>query len=123
MDVILLADPHAITRSALALLLRTRLEFSDILAASNWRELLAAAEPCRPRIILLDWDLPGFTPQRDLPALRQRCPQTVVIALSARPEAHLAAQAFEVDAFVSKLDSPDRLMETIQTLRAKSLSR
>ncbi len=121
MNTVLLADSHTLTRSALALLLRTRLEFDDIQTAASWMELLRSVELHRPRLVMLDWGLPGLEPQAGLTALRQLHPQAVVIALSARPETRWMALDLGVEAFVSKLESPDRLMETVQQLMAPGL--
>jgi DNA-binding NarL/FixJ family response regulator len=110
---ILLADDQATVRSALQLLLEEDPELNVVGEATDARELLTQAGIACPDLVLLDWELPGSQAADLLPALRQRHPHLVVIALSGRPEARQSALAAGADAFVSKGDPPERLLATV----------
>lgn len=110
---LLLADDRSKTRFALRTLLEQQTGLTVAGEAANAAELLALASETHPDIVLLGWDLRGFRAAELLPALRSVCPSTYVIALSSRPEARQAALAAGADAFVSKIDPPERLLRTI----------
>jgi DNA-binding NarL/FixJ family response regulator len=115
---ILLADDHAKVRSALRLLLEQALELRIVGEATEGRELLARLQATQPDLVLLDWELPGLSANGLLPALRSRWPHLKVIALSGRPEARHAALTAGADAFVSKTESPERLLTALHAMGA-----
>jgi CheY-like chemotaxis protein len=67
-------------------------------------------------VLLLDWELPGFDPVKQIPDLRVTCPKLIVVALSVQTEARQIALASGVDAFVSKSDPPDQVMAKLRAL-------
>jgi len=81
--------------------------------AAEAGSLLAQAEEAHPDLILLDWGLPGSGLAEQLADLRKACPQAAIIVLSAQPGAEEAALAAGADAFVSKADPPEKLLEAI----------
>lgn len=109
MTRILLADDNQDLRSALALLLETRLGATIVGEASTMECLLEQAVATRPDIVLLDWELPGKPEADRIHLIRSVSPGARVIVISARPEA--AAQAAGADAFVNKTDPPEHIMD------------
>lgn len=110
---VLIADDQPKVRSALRLLLKQEPDLIVVGEADDTGQALELVSRRRPDIVLLDWELPG---QNDTPALSKlRAAQhgLVVIALSGRAEARQAALAAGVDAFVSKGDPPERLLEAV----------
>jgi DNA-binding NarL/FixJ family response regulator len=94
--------------------------------AAEAEDLLAQLKATRPDLMLLDWELPGLalansvgSEKRLLSVLHVFYPNLRVIALSGRPEAHQAALAAGVDAFVSKGDPPERLLTTLRAMGLK----
>jgi DNA-binding NarL/FixJ family response regulator len=132
---ILIADDQPKVRLGLRVLLERLSGFEVVGEAVDAEELLAQAEQDCPDVVLLDWELPGMagvgrsasrrsepaahgepveTPGRGLlSALRRVCPDVAVIALSGWPEARQAALAAGAEAFVSKGDSPERLLAAV----------
>jgi len=110
---VLLADDQPNVRSALRLLLEQEAGLSVTAEAGNSRELLATMEGDCPDLLLLDWELPSGKGAELIPALREKCPELVIIALSSRPEARRAALDAGVVSFVSKGDTPERLLAAI----------
>jgi DNA-binding NarL/FixJ family response regulator len=112
---VIVADDETKVRSALRLLLEQELGLDVAGEAADAEQLLNQCTCFGPDLLLLDWELPGLT-AGDLATLRCRCPRLHVIALSGRPDARRAALVAGVDAFVSKVGSPDVLLSTIRAL-------
>jgi len=117
---VLLADDQASVRSALRLILDRQPEIEVLGEAVNATGVLDWLKALQPDLVLLDWELPGMEGGALLQAVRERCPTLRVIALSGRPEARSAALEAGADAFVSKGDPPERLLEAIEGLFASS---
>jgi DNA-binding NarL/FixJ family response regulator len=119
MDVVI-ADSRPEVRSALRVLLAEEPNVSVTAEAHDVPSLLAIAEVIRPAVVLLDWELADPRPDRvgcAVPAdIARVAPSTRVIALSARIEAASEALGAGADAFVSKCDTPDRLLITLRNL-------
>ncbi len=113
---ILLADDQPAVCSALELLLRQEWPGSTVSEAKDAAALLAAVQRANPDLVLLDWELPGLAAPM-LPALRRARPGLLVLALSGRPEARAAALAAGADAFVSKGDPPECLLDALRGLK------
>ena len=116
---VLLADDQAKVRSALRLLLEQEPGLSVVGEATEAEELLAQVGSGHPELVLLDLELPGLQAPDMLPALRALCPCLKVIALSGRPDARQAALDAGADAFVSKGDPPERLLEAVGDCRRR----
>jgi len=114
---ILLADSQPKVRFALRVLLEHQAEFEIVGEIEDDKELLALTEAISPDLVLLHWRLNGSVAADVLPELRAVCPGLRVIVLSARPEAQEAALAAGADAFVSKVDPPERLMAAIRSVK------
>jgi DNA-binding NarL/FixJ family response regulator len=111
---VLLADDQTHVRSALSALLKQEADVNVVGEASEAGELLAELQIAHPDVILLDWELPGLARLGSLAALRAGCPALLVIALSGQPEAQRAALAAGADAFVSKVDPPEKLLAALR---------
>jgi DNA-binding NarL/FixJ family response regulator len=114
MKRILLADDNPGLRSALRLLLETRLQVELIVEARDMEHVLAQVEDARPDVIILDWELPGRPIRERVSVLRTLVPHLKVIAFSARPESKEAALAEGAEAFISKNDPPVLILDKIQ---------
>jgi two-component system, NarL family, invasion response regulator UvrY len=116
---ILLADDNLGLRSALCLLLQTRLDFQTINQAHDMEHVLAIVEDTTPDCVILDWELPGRPTRERVAVLRTLSPGLKVIALSARPESEQGALSAGADAFISKSNPPDQMLEIIQQVIAQ----
>jgi len=105
---ILLADDNKASRSALALLLETRLDATIVGEALTMESLLTQAAATHPDVVLLDWELPGKPEADRIVVVRSVAPKARVIVVSTRPESE--ACAAEADAFVNKTDPPERIL-------------
>jgi two-component system nitrate/nitrite response regulator NarL len=114
---ILVADSQSKVRHALCVLLRQQPGLEIVGEAASALELLTQTEECCPNLILLHWRLRDLTASDLLPALRKKCPGFRLIVLSARREACQAALDAGADAFVCKMDPPDRLLAAVQAIQ------
>lgn len=116
---VLLADDQERVRSALRLLLEEEQGVEVIGEAADTVSALLRAEQVQPDVILLDWELPGMAATDLLQLVRHLLPQTVVIALSGRPEARHAAEAAGVEAFVSKTAPSEKVLAALSCARGR----
>ena len=112
MTRILLADDNQNLRSALALLLETRLGATIVGEASTMERLLEQAALTHPDVVLLDWELPGKPEADRIVVVRSVAPRAQVIVFSARPES--ASLAVGADAFVNKIDPPEHILTVLK---------
>lgn len=121
---ILLVDDQSKIRSALRLLLEQEDGMTIVGEVTKAEDLMTQVEATYPDVALLDWELPGLqatglsaaSVPRLLSELRAHCPSLRVIALSGRPEARQVALMAGVDAFVSKGDYAECLLQTLRAI-------
>jgi DNA-binding NarL/FixJ family response regulator len=121
---ILLADNKSEILSALRLFIEQEAGLSVVAEVVDVTELIISTLATQPDIVLLDWELPGLKklalPQESgkspVPALRAHCPHVKVIGLSSDPDARNQALVAGADAFVSKGNPPDELLELIRKI-------
>ncbi len=102
---ILIADGNPVLRSALALLLETRLKSQIVALVDSSERLLIKAADASPDIVILDCELPGETCAACIAHLRRLLPQARIIVASAYLEAGNRAE--DADALVCKFDPPE----------------
>ena len=110
---ILLADAQPNVRYALHVLLANRPELILAGDATDVLELTSLLVATDPDMLILDWLLPGLSEAGSIAALREIRPGLVIIALSGRPELGREAIEAGADAFISKIDPPERLLTAI----------
>ena len=110
---ILLADDESNVRYGLRVLLEERSELEVMGEAANALDLLAQVETACPDLVLLSWELPGLTGADLLPTLRTVCDELHVIVLSGCPEARQTILDAGANAFISKMEPPERLLAAI----------
>jgi DNA-binding NarL/FixJ family response regulator len=112
---IVIADHQDKVRFALRTLLHQQKGMSVVGEAVTADELLNEARLHDPDLVLLHWRLCGEMADL-LQEVRQICPDSSVLVLSARPEARCDALAAGADAFACKMDPPKTLLDTIVSL-------
>ncbi len=115
----LLADDNPDLRSALRLMLETRLNTPLVREAADYACLIDQSLAHHPECLILDWELPGLDDGNGLRAVRKLLPDVKIIVTSAWPEAAEAAAAAQADAFISKTDPPSEILNAIRCLNGK----
>lgn len=117
---VFLAEGERHVLEALRLVLEQQADYKILGEARSAEGLLAHACKLSPDAILLDWNLPGFHPQRLIPALRECCPTAILIAFSVKPEHEKAAGEYGMDGFLSKQISAESFMAALNTILSAS---
>ncbi|MEJ2599670.1 MAG: response regulator [Anaerolineales bacterium] len=127
---ILLADDDYHVLSALRLVLEQEPTWQVLSEFHNAEELLHYLENGGSRvehannrketghspILLIDWELPDFHPNNHIEKIRSLCPGIKILGLSVKMTARRDALASQVDAFVSKSDSPELVIAALRNL-------
>lgn len=116
MKTVFLAESEIHVLKALRLLLEQQSDYEIVGEARSAESLLAHVCKLSPDVILLDWNLPGFHPQRLIPTLRECCPSTKLAALSIKPEHEKPAQEFGIDGFISMQLSPESFLASLNSI-------
>lgn len=113
---VLLADDHVLFRQGLALLVREQGDWEIVGEAGNGAEAVALAEARRPRIAVLDVEMPGMNGIEAARRIRRVSPGTRIVALSMYGDTHYQARMFEAgaSAYVLKNEAIDDLVEAIR---------
>jgi DNA-binding NarL/FixJ family response regulator len=74
----------------------------------------------QPDILLLEWNLPDLDSEKIIPSVKENYPKLAVIVMSGRPELKKKACSAGADAFVSKTEPPDKLLESILTISERN---
>jgi DNA-binding NarL/FixJ family response regulator len=117
---ILLADAQPNVRYALHVLLANRPELNLARDATDAYELISRLRADDPDMLILDWMLPGLAEAGSIAALRDIRPDLIIIALSGRPELGHTAIIAGANAFVSKIDPPERLLTAIDRFQSQN---
>jgi DNA-binding NarL/FixJ family response regulator len=119
MTRVYIADAKPEERSALRLLVLD-LEMEVAGEAADWFTTLVQVPTSRVDMLLVDWDLlPTNTPNLALNELRTACPAALVVVLISHLDARRqAALSVGADAFISKEDAPERVIEQMRSVVA-----
>lgn len=117
---VIVADREPAVRRALRILLTQDLAM-DVLGELDRAEALESqVGEDAADLLIVDWQLICADAPRRLTAIRQRCPALRIIVLGLPAEIREAALAADADAFISKLDAPDRALLVLQALAAET---
>lgn len=117
---VLLADNQARVRSALRRLLEQEPDFNVVGEVTEVEGLLNQMQTIHPDLVLLHWEMPGLQEADFLSNLHCLGCRLKVLAFSARREASQEALAAGADAFVSKGEPVEHLLNTMRTMSGLS---
>jgi DNA-binding NarL/FixJ family response regulator len=115
---IFIADHEPKVRSALCTLLRRRPGIEVVGDADSLEGLLDRLDASQPDLLLLHWRLGQESPTL-LARLKREFPGLSVIVLSVRQEACREALAAGAEAFVCKMDPPDKLLAAVERVQRR----
>ena len=110
---ILIVDDQQRARQSLKALLATRFQLVDTCEAVNGIEAVRCVEECKPDIVLMDAQMPEMDGIEATRIIKEKSPQTPVIVLSMYSEYQASALAAGADAFISKGEPPEHLLEAL----------
>ena len=113
---ILLAEHHPQVRRALQTLLKEEREYELVGQVADLKSLIEQAKLTQPDVVLLDWELPRCN-EGLMPSLRKIdcCPSLIV--MSSQLENEEEALRVGADAFVSKGEPPQKLLDALEKIK------
>ena len=113
---IIIADDQKHTRSGLRALLSASLPRAEIWEAATGRQAERLAEEVHPQLIVMDIRMPELDGLEATRLIKSRQPEIKVLVLSLHSCCAEEAIAAGADAFVSKGDTPERLLGMVTSL-------
>ena len=110
---ILIVDDQQRARHSLMALLATRFQLAETCEAANGMEAVRSVEECNPDIVLMDARMPEMDGIEATRIIKAKSEHTPVIVLSMYLEYQGAALTAGADAFITKGDPPERLLEAL----------
>jgi len=113
---VVLADDHVVVRSGLRVLLDSEPSIDVVAEAGDVPGAMAAVEEHRPDVLVLDLHMPGESSLPAIPLLRERCPDTRVVVLTAQRDTSYAGEAMRLGAagYVPKEAAESHLLAAIE---------
>ena len=117
---IILADQHVQPCLALRTMLEQQPEFYFIGEAADAQSLLELAQQYHPDLVLVDSELPGLYIEDLIFRLHALEPSLFVVVMSSNTENSRKLLQAGADAFASKADDPEWLLETLIKFKGHS---
>ena len=113
---IVLADDHAIVRSALCKLIASSGDLEVVAECDSADEAVGHVIRQRPDMLLLDIDMPGVTPFDAARTVKSQDPTIRLIFLSAHSHDRYIERALAIEAsgYVTKTEPPERVLEALR---------
>ena len=92
---IVLADDHAVVRSALRLLLDAEDDLEVVAEAGDIEDTVRFVRGHQPDVLILDLNMPGGPSLRAVPEMREAAPETGIVVLTMQNEPAYARQAMQ----------------------------
>ena len=117
---IVLADDHAVVRSALRMLLEAEPEFEVVSEAGDAEEAARKVRGHHPQVLVLDLNMPGGSGLAMLPKIREQSPETQVVVLTMQNEPAFAREAMQAGAlgYVLKEAADAELVQAVRMAAA-----
>jgi DNA-binding NarL/FixJ family response regulator len=115
---VLVVDDHVLLREGLAAYLGAQPDIVVVGTAGDGRAALLAATELRPRVIVMDIDMPGHLSFETTRQLRTTLPGTSVLFLSAFAHDRYVDEAIEAGAagYLTKLASSETVLEAVRSI-------
>lgn len=110
---VLIVDDQPRARQSLKALLATWPLIGAMREATNGEEAIGSVEQARPDIVLMDVHMPVMNGLEATRRIKEHWPQVRIIALSIYGDYQVDALVAGADAFVSKGESPEKLLDTV----------
>jgi len=117
---VMLVDDHAVVRSGLGAFLLAFDDLELVGEAGSGEEAVRLCDQVQPEVVLMDLVMPGMDGAEATRAIRERCPQIQVIALTSFKEKELVQGALVAGAigYLLKNVSADELADAIRAAHA-----
>jgi two-component system, NarL family, response regulator DesR len=113
---ILLVEDNAVFREALELLFSLRDDIDVVAAVGDGGAAVPACLEHRPDVVLMDYRLPGLDGVQATAAVREACPETAVVCLTASANAREIEALYEAGA-TACLTKDQELEEIVDAIK------
>ena len=115
---VLLADDHPLVRTGLRTTLTVEIDIDLVAEATDGNEVQSLCRELQPDVLLLDLNMPGPTPYETIAYLREHCPATKALILTAYDEdAYVRGLAAAgVMGYVLKDEAPETVIQAIRAV-------
>jgi two-component system, NarL family, response regulator NreC len=113
---VVLADDHAVVRSALRLMLEREPDIEVVAEAGDAESAERYVNGHRPRVLILDINMPGGSGLSAIPAIREQSPDTQIVILTMQDETAFARQALQagVLGYILKEAASEELVKAVR---------
>ena len=120
MTTIVLADDHTVVRSALRMLLDAEPEFEVVAEAGDVDAAVRYVRGHRPRVLILDLNMPGRSSLDAVPEILEASPETEIVVLTMQNEPAFARRALQagVRGYVLKEAADAELVQAVRRAAA-----
>ena len=111
----MIADDHAVVRTGLRMLLDAEPDMEVVAEAGDLTDAMRMIRAHRPRVAVLDLNMPGGSSLDAIPQLRESTPETAIVVLTMQNDVDYARKALQNGAlgFVLKEAAGDELLEAV----------
>jgi two-component system response regulator NreC len=115
---VLIADDHGVLRAGVRMLLAAQADMEVAGEAASGREAVQLAEELRPDVVLMDLSMPDMDGFEATRALKARCPQVAVLALTMYDSDEHFFRALQAGAsgYLPKRAAATELLEAIRSV-------
>ena len=113
---VVLADDHAVVRSALRMLLEDEPGIEVVAEAGDSNAAVRYAGGHHPRVLILDINMPGGSGLAAIPEIRRQSPETQIVMLTMQDETASAREALQagVLGYILKEAASDELVKAVR---------
>jgi two-component system, NarL family, response regulator NreC len=113
---IVIADDHQVVRAGLRLLLEAEQGFAVVAEAGDTSSTVRLVALHRPRVLILDLNMPGGSSLSEIPRIRETAPDTRIVVLTMQNEPAVAREALRSGAkgYVLKEAAQTELVQAVR---------
>ncbi len=117
---LILVDDHEVVRSGLRMLLASEKDIEIVAEAGSAAEAIKVVREHEPTVVLMDIGLPDMSGIEATRAIKERAPETAVVALTIHEDEEYFFRMLEAGAsgYVPKRAAPEELIAAIQVAAA-----
>jgi two-component system response regulator NreC len=113
---VVLADDHAVVRSALRLMLESEPDIEVVAEGGDAESAIRYVSGHRPRVLILDINMPGGSGLAAIPQIREQSPETEIVVLTMQDETAFAREALQagVLGYILKEAASEELVKAVR---------
>jgi two-component system response regulator NreC len=113
---VVLADDHAVVRSALRLMLEREPDIEVVAEAGDAEAAGRYVQGHRPSVLILDINMPGGSGLTAIPSIRENSPETEIVVLTMQDETGFAREALQagVLGYILKEAASEELVKAVR---------